>query len=140
MVLAQADIDPHDTVALAKHESYTKDCIKLHKLSHSYDTKTALKEVSLEMRAGEVTALLGHNGAGKTTMVKCLSGLLRPSHGQAFMFGRSVLDEGPALRQAMSTCPQVRDRGGRWHPCGKRGQASSHCPNVVCSTTCCGRS
>ena len=45
----------------------------------------ALKDVSLDLRSGEVLALLGENGAGKSTCVKLLSGLYRPDQGEIIL-------------------------------------------------------
>ena len=50
-------------------------------LSKRYGAVQALDEVDFELRAGEVMALLGENGAGKSTMVKMLSGLVVPDSG-----------------------------------------------------------
>src|SRR5690606_721645 len=44
--------------------------------------RTVLRDVSLEVRAGEVVALLGRNGAGKTTLLRALGGLLKPERGR----------------------------------------------------------
>lgn len=48
---------------------------------------TAVSEVSLEIRAGEIVGLLGANGAGKTTLIRMLLGLLPPSAGEVLLFG-----------------------------------------------------
>jgi ABC-2 type transport system ATP-binding protein/ribosome-dependent ATPase len=48
----------------------------------------AVDDVDLHIRAGEVVGLLGANGAGKTTLIRMLLGLLRPSAGEATLFGR----------------------------------------------------
>ncbi len=53
---------------------------------------TALADLNLEVRPGEVFGLLGPNGSGKTTTIKLLLGLLRPSTGDAFVFGRDPSD------------------------------------------------
>ena len=49
---------------------------------HGALATTALREVSLEVRAGELTLLMGPSGSGKTTLISILAGLLRPSHGE----------------------------------------------------------
>ncbi len=65
--------------------------IKTKALSFSYDDGTqALSEVNLEVRDGEFLALLGANGCGKTTFLKQLNGLLKPSAGQVFLDGKEL--------------------------------------------------
>jgi ABC-2 type transport system ATP-binding protein len=59
----------------------------LASVTHRYDDVTALADVTLSLHAGQVTALLGPNGAGKTTIVRLLTGLARPTLGQARLFG-----------------------------------------------------
>jgi ribose transport system ATP-binding protein len=59
-------------------------------LTVRYGPTTALDAADLNIGAGEVHALLGENGAGKSTIVKVLSGLVRPSHGTVSIFGRNV--------------------------------------------------
>jgi ABC-2 type transport system ATP-binding protein len=53
-------------------------------------SKVALRDVSLEVRSGEVFGLLGPNGAGKTTLTKLLLGLARPSSGRGEVFGHPL--------------------------------------------------
>ncbi len=50
----------------------------------------ALYNVDLDVPAGKVTALCGDNGAGKSVLTKCISGVYPPDHGQVFFEGRSV--------------------------------------------------
>ena len=59
------------------------------------DQHPALRDVSLEIRAGEVIALVGENGSGKTTLAKLLSGLYRPDRGHVRWDGVDVADMEP---------------------------------------------
>jgi ABC-2 type transport system ATP-binding protein len=59
-------------------------------LSARYGATRVLDDVSLSVQPGAVYALLGRNGAGKTTAVRCLLGLARPSAGRALLFGRDA--------------------------------------------------
>jgi ABC-type multidrug transport system ATPase subunit len=53
-----------------------------------YGTYAALKNVSFDVKEGEILGLLGPNGAGKTTVIKILMGLLRPTSGSALIMGK----------------------------------------------------
>lgn len=52
-----------------------------------YNEFEALKHVSFDVRRGEVMGLIGHNGAGKSTMLKVISGILKPTEGSVFVRG-----------------------------------------------------
>src|SRR5271170_1477934 len=56
----------------------------------------ALQDVSFEIRKGEAVGIIGHNGAGKSTMLKLLSGLLKPTRGRIDVVGRlsALIDVG----------------------------------------------
>src|SRR5437016_1879677 len=54
--------------------------------------KDALRALSIEIRKGEIFGLLGPNGSGKTTTIKLLLGLLFPTDGEAFVFGKPAAD------------------------------------------------
>lgn len=57
--------------------------VKVENISYSYsDENQTLKDINIEIRAGEIHALIGHSGAGKTTVVKHIAGLLSPSGGK----------------------------------------------------------
>src|SRR3982074_1583418 len=62
-------------------------------LSKNYGKLTAVRELSLEVGAGEVFGFLGPNGAGKTTTIRMLTGLVRPSSGSAVVAGYDVAAE-----------------------------------------------
>ena len=55
--------------------------LSISRLTVRYGPTIALDSAALQIGAGEVHALLGENGAGKSTIVKVLSGLVRPNHG-----------------------------------------------------------
>jgi ribose transport system ATP-binding protein/rhamnose transport system ATP-binding protein len=59
----------------------------------------AVADVSIELRAGEVLALLGENGAGKSTCVKLLAGVYRPDGGQVYILGKPVAFASPLEAQ-----------------------------------------
>lgn len=61
--------------------------IKTIKMTKQYKTITAVDQLSLEIRQGELFALLGVNGAGKTTAIKMLSCLTKPTSGNALVYG-----------------------------------------------------
>jgi len=81
--------------------------IELHNVSKSFGDKvTALRDVSFEVPTGSVLALLGHNGAGKTTVVKILSTLLRPTSGRAIVAGYDVAKEPGKVRASIGLTGQ----------------------------------
>ena len=75
--------------------------IELASLTKSYGTFTAVRELSLAVAPGEVYALLGANGAGKTTALRCLATLLKPTSGTARIDGRDVREEPLEVRRRL---------------------------------------
>ena len=59
------------------------------KLTKVYGSKAAAKDVSIHIREGEIYGLIGRNGAGKTTVMRMLSGLSNPTSGSFTMFGKT---------------------------------------------------
>ena len=64
--------------------------LQTHELTKSYNGRTVVRGVSLEVHAGEVVGLLGPNGAGKTTTLHMVLGLTTPDAGTVRMFGRDL--------------------------------------------------
>ncbi|MFA7579568.1 sugar ABC transporter ATP-binding protein [Castellaniella sp.] len=75
--------------------------LRLHHLSRRFGPVVALSDVSLDIRPGRVHALLGENGAGKSTTVKLLSGLMPPTTGHIEVFGEQVNLASPLKAQAL---------------------------------------
>jgi branched-chain amino acid transport system ATP-binding protein len=66
------------------------DSLRASAVSRSFEGVQALRDVSLELRRGEVLGLIGPNGAGKSTLVNVLSGFDRPTRGSVLFEGRDV--------------------------------------------------
>lgn len=69
--------------------------LAVRSMSASYGAVPVLHEVSLSVAKGEMVALLGANGAGKSTIMKCLTGLLRPVSGEILLNGHAIHDQPP---------------------------------------------
>lgn len=69
--------------------------LKLDNLTVSYGSIKALKEISIQVREGEIVALLGANGAGKTTTLKSLSGIVPVEKGNIDFFGKDIANLAP---------------------------------------------
>jgi ABC-2 type transport system ATP-binding protein len=78
----------------------------------------ALTDVSLEITPGEIFGLLGPNGAGKTTLIKCLTTLLLPSHGRAWINGFQLTRADDAIRATVG-CMLMGERGLYWKLTGR---------------------
>ena len=71
-------------------ETETQPLLRLDHVSKNFGPVQALSDVNLELRAGEVTALIGDNGAGKSVTIKTISGIHGPDSGQIYWEGRPV--------------------------------------------------
>ncbi|XP_055537148.1 phospholipid-transporting ATPase ABCA3-like isoform X2 [Wyeomyia smithii] len=69
-------------------------------------TKTAVKGLNLNMFEDQITVLLGHNGAGKTTAMSMLTGLFPPTSGTAIINGYDIGSDMDAVRNSLGLCPQ----------------------------------
>ena len=80
--------------------------IQISRLEKSYGGRPVLRGLTFHVKRGEIFALLGVNGAGKTTALECIEGLRRPDAGDITVDGR------------MGIQLQSASLPGRWRPCG----------------------
>ena len=64
----------------------------VNKLSFSYRSTVALKDVEIEMNIGEVLSIIGPNGSGKSTLLKCIDRILKPNQGAVLIDGKDIAD------------------------------------------------
>ena len=76
----------------------TSPVIEAHGLSRRFGDVVALDDLTLQVHRGEVVGILGHNGAGKTTFLRLINGLLKPSAGELLTFGQPAYVRGAANR------------------------------------------
>ena len=96
-------------MSLSKHES-EHALLAIEALRVDYGAVAAVKGVSLAVGAGEVVALLGANGAGKSTMLRTISGLVRPRSGKIRFAGVAIERLAPPriVRLGLAHCPEGR--------------------------------
>jgi len=90
-------------------EAATEPLLKLEHVSKSFGAVRALSDVNLELRAGEVTALIGDNGAGKSVTIKTISGIHGPDSGQISWEGKPVRIRSPRDAAALGIEPVFQD-------------------------------
>ena len=97
--------------------------LKLLNVESAYGPIKAIRGVSLQVRRGEIATVLGSNGAGKTTILKTISGIIDPRKGSIEFKGEDITAQRPgatSCSRACRTCP----RGARCSRCCR------------CTTTC----
>jgi branched-chain amino acid transport system ATP-binding protein len=84
--------------------------LELQGLRAAYGPVEALRGVDLEVRAGELVCVLGANGSGKSSTLRAISGLVRPTAGSIIFEGRSItrLDPAAILEAGIAHCPEGR--------------------------------
>ena len=99
--------------------------VEMRGMSISFGGVRAVDDVSLDLLGGEVVGLLGHNGAGKATLIKMLSGAYRPDAGEIRIDGRPA-----AIHSPRDARPDACDCGkpGRATAPGRRGHAAARPP------------
>jgi branched-chain amino acid transport system ATP-binding protein len=114
--------------------------LSLRNVVTQYGTIRALKGISMYVAPGEIVALIGANGAGKTTVLKTISGLLSPSEGDIMFEGKSITRSLPEdiVKMGISHVPEGRkvfsqmtvmenlELGAYSRPGGKHGRRQVH--------------
>jgi ABC-type sugar transport system ATPase subunit len=77
-------------MAVAANRATQEPLLSLRDVDKHFGPVQALYHVNLDLPPAQVTALVGDNGAGKTVLTKCISGIYQPDHGQYFWQGREV--------------------------------------------------
>jgi ABC-2 type transport system ATP-binding protein len=80
--------------------------IRANDLTRRFGTFTAVDHISFEIREGEVFGFLGANGAGKTTSIRMLTGLLEPTEGEAYVAGLDVRSNPEQVKQRIGYMSQ----------------------------------
>ena len=80
--------------------------IQTRNLVKRYKNITAVDKLQLDIRQGELFSLLGVNGAGKTTVIKMLSCLTKPTEGEAVVGGYSVTEQAEQVKRLIGVSPQ----------------------------------
>lgn len=80
--------------------------IEINGLRKEFDSKVAVNDLNLNIEKGSLFAFLGVNGAGKTTTIRMLTGLTRPSGGDARILGHSIKDNLDEVKKVVNLSPQ----------------------------------
>ena len=85
--------------------------LKLANVESAYDPIRAIRGVSLKVAQGEIATVLGSNGAGKTTILKTISGIIDPRRGSVEFKGENIAAQDPAMivQKGLSHVPEGRE-------------------------------
>jgi len=84
----------------------SEEVIRANNLTKRFDSFTAVDHISFSVKAGEVVGYLGPNGSGKTTTIRMLLGLLRPSDGAATVLGYDIVQQAERVRERVGYMSQ----------------------------------
>ena len=80
--------------------------IEIKGLRKEYGSLVAVNNISLDVEKGKLFSLLGVNGAGKTTTIKMLTGLAKPTAGDALVMGKSIIHDISEVKKVVNISPQ----------------------------------
>ena len=81
------------------------DIIKTNELTKYYGKIKGIEDVTFSVEKGEIFGFLGPNGAGKTTTIRTLLGFLKPTSGEAYIFGLDIQEDGIDIKQDIGHIP-----------------------------------
>lgn len=80
--------------------------IQLVNVTKRYDDTTVVDNLNLQINAGEIVGLIGHNGAGKSTTLKMIAGLIEPTSGEVSVMGRNMQKGDVKVKQQIGFLPE----------------------------------
>jgi ABC-2 type transport system ATP-binding protein len=80
--------------------------IQLENITKRYDDTTVVDNLNLKIEAGEIVGIIGHNGAGKSTTLKMITGLVEPTLGKVRIMGKDIRKEGVSIKQHIGFLPE----------------------------------
>ena len=83
--------------------------LKIEHLTKKYGDKTAVDDLNLHIQKGEIYGFIGHNGAGKTTMIKSIVGILDFEEGDITINGKSIKEDPIGCKLDMAYVPDNPD-------------------------------
>ena len=93
--------------AMCKQMELIGNYLRVNNLEKTYDNGfQAVRGVNIKMFDSQIFALLGHNGAGKSTMISMMTGLIERSNGDARCYKIDVFEQMDKVREIMGVCPQ----------------------------------
>ncbi len=75
-----------------QNKKMNQTIIQVKDLSFAYERHLVLKNINLEVKKGDFLAIIGPNGGGKSTLIKCILGFLKPLKGEIYLWGRRLKD------------------------------------------------
>jgi ABC-2 type transport system ATP-binding protein len=93
-------------LASPRLEAHDDCAIRTEKLCRSFHNVEAVKDLDLDVRRGELFGLVGPDGAGKTTTMRMLAGILEPTSGCAWVDGLSLVDDPEGIKEHLAYMPQ----------------------------------
>jgi ABC-2 type transport system ATP-binding protein len=80
--------------------------IQLKHVTKQYNHTHAIADLNLDIEDGEIVGIIGHNGAGKSTTLKMISGLIEPTTGQVLIMGRDIQKDGVRIKRQIGYLPE----------------------------------